>query len=56
MVLSLIRKPAGTKNSRELKRMRRVVERINALEPQFEVSRFGRVQPIRPRLQVVPRP
>ena len=26
------------------------------LEPQFEVSRFGRVQPIRPRLQVVPRP
>ena len=36
MVLSLIRKLVGTKNSRELKRMRRVVERINALEPQFE--------------------
>ncbi|MBP9035534.1 MAG: preprotein translocase subunit SecA [Pseudomonadales bacterium] len=36
MVLSLIRKLVGTKNSRELKRMRRIVERINALEPQFE--------------------
>ncbi len=36
MVLSLIRKLVGTKNSRELKRMRRVVERVNALEPQFE--------------------
>ncbi len=36
MVLSLIRKIFGTKNARELKRMRRIVERINALEPQVQ--------------------
>jgi len=36
MVLKLIRKIFGTKNDRELKRMRKIVERINALEPQYE--------------------
>jgi preprotein translocase subunit SecA len=36
MLTAFVRRLVGTKNSRELKRMRRVVERINALEPQFE--------------------
>jgi len=36
MVLSLVRKILGTKNARELKRMGRIVARINALEPQFQ--------------------
>ena len=35
MVRSLIQKIFGTKNARELKRMRRIVTRINALEPQI---------------------
>ena len=35
MVRSLIQKIFGTKNARELKRMRRIVVRINALEPQI---------------------
>ncbi len=34
--LVLLRKIFGTKNSRELKRMGKVVERINALEPDFQ--------------------
>ena len=36
MTASLFRRVFGTKNSRELKRMGKVVERINALEPRFE--------------------
>ena len=36
MTASLFRRVFGTKNSRELKRMGRVVERVNALEPRFE--------------------
>ena len=36
MIGQLIRAAFGTKNSRELKRMGKVVARINALEPRFE--------------------
>ena len=36
MTDSLFRRVFGTKNSRELKRMGKVVERVNALEPRFE--------------------
>ena len=36
MTDSLFRRVFGTKNSRELKRMGRAVERINSLEPRFE--------------------
>ena len=36
MTLSLFRRAFGTKNSRELKRMGKVVRQINALEPRFE--------------------
>ena len=36
MVLKFLRKIVGTKNDRELKRMSRIVARVNALEPQFE--------------------
>ena len=33
MIASLVRKAFGTRNAREIKRMRRMVERINELEP-----------------------
>ena len=36
MVAKLLRKIVGTRNDRELKRMGKVVARINALEPEFE--------------------
>ena len=36
MIASLFRRAFGTKNSRELKRMGRIVAQINALEPRFE--------------------
>src|SRR5262245_58973136 len=36
MVLSLLRKVLGTKNDRELKRMGRIVTRINELEPRMQ--------------------
>ena len=36
MVMGLVKKVLGTQNDRELKRMSRVVEKINALEPDFE--------------------
>ena len=36
MTASLFRRVFGTKNSRELKRMGRVVSQVNALEPRFE--------------------
>jgi len=35
-MLKILRKIIGTKNDRELKRMRKVVNQINALEPQYE--------------------
>ena len=37
MIASLFRRAFGTKNSRELKRMGRIVAQINTLEPRFEV-------------------
>ena len=36
MVASLVRKAFGTRNAREIKRMRRAVERINRLEPDMQ--------------------
>ena len=36
MIASLFRRAFGTKNSRELKRMGRIVAQINTLEPRFE--------------------
>ena len=36
MIASLFHRVFGTKNSRELKRMGKVVDRINALEPRFQ--------------------
>jgi len=51
MVLSLIRKILGTKNSRELKRMRRIVERINALEPKFEALDDAGLRALTPRFR-----
>ena len=36
MIASVIRKAFGTRNGRELKRMGRIVERINALEPSLQ--------------------
>jgi len=36
MISFLVKKIFGTKNERELKRMRPVVERINSLEPQMK--------------------
>ena len=41
MIGQLIRAAFGTKNSRELKRMGKVVARINALEPRFEAMTDG---------------
>jgi preprotein translocase subunit SecA len=35
-MLGLTKKIVGTKNERELKRMQPLVERISALEPQYE--------------------
>ena len=35
-MLSLIKKIVGTKNDREIKRIRPYVERINALEPDYQ--------------------
>lgn len=35
-MLSIARKIFGTENDRKLRRMRPVVEKINALEPEFE--------------------
>lgn len=36
MLSTLIKKTIGTKNERELKRMRRLVDKVNALEAQME--------------------
>ena len=35
MIKSLLRKVTGTRNDRQLRRMRKTVERINALEPEI---------------------
>ena len=35
-MLSWIKKIVGTKNEREIKRIRPLVERINALEPEYQ--------------------
>ena len=36
MINTLLRKVVGSKNDREVKRMQRQVQQINALEPQYE--------------------
>ena len=38
MVLQVLTKIVGSKNDRELKRMSRMVARINELEPEFELA------------------
>ena len=42
MIGQLLAKVIGTQNEREIKRIRPLVERINALEPEYEALRTGR--------------
>jgi preprotein translocase subunit SecA len=51
MVLKLLRKIVGTKNSRELKRMGRIVARINALEPQISALDDESLRALTPRFR-----
>lgn len=55
MIASLVKKIVGSKNDREVKKLRRVVERINALEPEFEKLSDEQIkektQELRKRLQ-----
>ncbi|MBK6288685.1 MAG: preprotein translocase subunit SecA [Pseudomonadales bacterium] len=51
MVLKFLRKIVGTKNDRELKRMSRIVARVNALEPQFEAMDDAALRALTPRFR-----
>jgi preprotein translocase subunit SecA len=51
MVLSLIRKIIGTKNDRELKRMGRVVARINELEPRVQALSDEELRGLTPKFR-----
>ncbi|MFM7274752.1 MAG: preprotein translocase subunit SecA, partial [Gammaproteobacteria bacterium] len=51
MVLSLFRKIIGTKNDRELKRMGKVVVRINALEARYQALSDEELRALTPELR-----
>ena len=51
MVLSLFRKIIGTKNDRELKRMGKVVVRINALEARYQALSDDELRALTPQLR-----
>ncbi len=51
MIASIVRKAFGTRNARELKRMRRVVERINAKEAALQALSDDELAAVTPKLK-----
>jgi preprotein translocase subunit SecA len=51
MLLNVLTKVFGSKNERELKRMQPLVERINALEPEFKAMRDDQLKALAPKFK-----
>jgi preprotein translocase subunit SecA len=51
MLLNVLTKVFGSKNERELKRMQPLVERINALEPEFKAMRDDQLRALTPKFK-----
>ena len=51
MLLNVLTKVFGSKNERELKRMQPLVERINALEPEFKAMRDDQLKALTPKFR-----
>jgi preprotein translocase subunit SecA len=51
MLLNVLTKVFGSKNERELKRLRPLVERINALEPEFKAMRDDQLRALTPKFK-----
>ena len=51
MLLNTLTKVFGSKNERELKRLQPLVERINALEPEFKAMRDDQLKAMTPKFK-----
>jgi len=51
MLLNVLTKVFGSKNERELKRLQPLVERINALEPEFKAMRDDQLRALTPKFK-----
>jgi preprotein translocase subunit SecA len=51
MLLNVLTKVFGSKNERELKRLQPLVERINALEPEFKAMRDDQLKALTPKFK-----